>query len=181
MLRWFYCLPLRTAVICITAIIILSGMLFYYLQRKLTVKSYISILAIASFFAMFLICIATLYNRNIADYKVIITPFYFITEAKTNPEAFRTMMMNVFLFVPFGIATSQLLNHYKTLFKSIIYTLCIALLISLLIETSQYAFSIGLVQTDDIICNSFGTCLGSISILISKIFKEKLLNNYDFK
>lgn len=46
----------------------------------------------------------TLYIRSEGDHEVILTPFQSFIEAKEQPEAYRSMLMNVFLFVPLGLS-----------------------------------------------------------------------------
>ncbi|MBR5278437.1 MAG: VanZ family protein, partial [Clostridia bacterium] len=62
-----------------------------------------------------------------------------------------------------------------------ITTVIIAFLISSVIEAYQYIFSIGLTQTDDIICNTVGALIGTTVILVPKIVNNKILDNYNFK
>ena len=46
-------------------------------------------------------------------------------------------------------------------------------LISIGIEFVQYYFSLGLAEIDDVICNTFGAFIGSVSLLLAHAFKRR--------
>lgn len=90
-------------------------------------------------------------------YGVVLVPFNSLKYAfQGNEEGFRTCFMNMLLFYPFGclfFGINKIKKH-----KGIIY-FCIGLLISLLIETLQYIFNLGLAETDDLIFNTSGVII----------------------
>lgn len=83
-----------------------------------------------------------------------------------NSEYPRTLLMNVLLFLPFGISFPYLLRGKNRAFK----TAAAALGISFLAEVLQYVFAIGVTEADDLICNTAGALLGSIGYYISSSF-----------
>lgn len=113
----------------------------------------------------------TLLNRG-SDQRVIwLQPFRQITLYKDNPEIFRSIIMNIALFFPFGLALSSLL--YKRIKKqyALITSGFTAFCVSLVVELLQYYFYLGEAETDDVIFNTFGGMIGA-SVLL-------LLNNFD--
>ena len=84
-------------------------------------------------------------------------------------------MMNVFLFVPLGMALSLVFGG--TTGKRIFFTVLTGLLLPVTAEAIQYFAHLGMAETDDIICNTIGTAIGSCAYLLTlfwrKIFKRK--------
>lgn len=110
-------------------------------------------------------------RENTAEVEVILTPFHFLEEAKIQPEIYRSMLMNVFLFFPLGLTLPFSLPerwHGKILF-----TILFALLLSAGIEYAQYYFHLGRAETDDVICNTLGAVIGTFAYIISKKFKHR--------
>ena len=52
--------------------------------------------------AAFIILYATILNRTPGNYELILTPFAALSAARQQPELYRAMLMNVFLFFPLG-------------------------------------------------------------------------------
>ncbi len=68
--------------------------------------------------------------------------------------------MNAVLFMPIGMTTPYLLsNHYKK--RNILITVLSACMLSIVIEFTQYYFSIGRCETDDVIFNTLGAFIGA--------------------
>lgn len=128
----------------------------------------------------FAILFTTIISReNTAEVEVILTPFHFFEEAKVQPEIYRSMLMNVFLFFPLGLTLPFSLPerwHGKVLF-----TILFALLLSVGIEYAQYYFHLGRAETDDVICNTLGAVIGTFAYIMSKIRFERTKKNKDSK
>ena len=77
------------------------------------------------------------------------------------------MLMNVFLFFPFGLSFANALPRKWHHCIRILLTTLTACLFSIGIEYTQYRFSLGLTETDDVICNTLGAFLGSASLLLA--------------
>ena len=185
MLHWFYCLPLYSVVVLIISTIFLCGMFSYFLQRK-SPRSINKVTYVATYIILLLVSVTliynmTLYNRTEGIRFLNLVPFYSFVEAKIQPEMYRTMLMNVALFTPFGISCASLFKIRFSKKATTIITVIIAFWVSCIIEYCQYFFSIGLTQTDDIICNTFGALIGTTVILVPKIVNNKILDNYNFK
>lgn len=52
-------------------------------------------------------------------------------------------------------------------------TVAAGLALSICIELAQYKYSLGVVEADDVICNTLGAFWGAASVLISKIFEKR--------
>ena len=61
--------------------------------------------------AAFIILYATILTRTPGVPAVILTPFASLTAAWQQPELYREMLMNVFLFFPLGLTLSNALPH----------------------------------------------------------------------
>lgn len=102
----------------------------------------------------------TLWFRSETVSEVILTPFYSFVEAKTEPEIYRSMLMNVFLFVPLGLTMPFALPS-KWKHRRLI-TIIFAFLLSGGIEFLQYRYSLGRCEVDDVICNTLGAVIGTL-------------------
>lgn len=105
---------------------------------------------------------------------IVLQPFHGFIEAKTNPEMYRSMLMNVLLFLPVGLSMPYALPQ-KISHKTII-TVLLAFALSVGIEAMQYYFHLGLCETDDVIMNTSGALLGSMSYRLN-VFLEKRQKN----
>lgn len=75
----------------------------------------------------------------------------FLLVAAYSNEFFREMLMNVFLYVPFGVCLGQAAGKK---------TILIAFALSFVIETWQFIAGTGVAQGTDLICNVLGAGLG---------------------
>ena len=108
---------------------------------------------------------ATLFSRAEGSTGLILTPFASLTAARVQPEIYREMLMNVFLFFPLGLTLSNALPRKWHRWLRIILTTLIGCALSAGIEYAQYRYALGLAETDDVICNTLGAFLGAVSLL----------------
>lgn len=81
-----------------------------------------------------------------------------ISVFKSNPLFFIYVFVgNIIWFIPLGFFLHKLTN-LKT-----IHIVMIGLLLSLVIETTQYVFGVGESELDDLILNTIGTSLGVVT------------------
>ena len=128
--------------------------------------------AFLSFAAAFIILYATVLTRAPGDYDIILTPFAAFTAAHRQPELYREMLMNVFLFFPLGLTLSNALPSKWRCRRRIALTTLIGFVLSASIEFTQYRFSLGLAETDDVICNTLGAFVGSTSLLLAHAIEK---------
>ena len=116
--------------------------------------------------AFLLIMYITLKNRTLETKEICLIPFQSFIRAKIQPEIYRSMLMNVFLFFPLGLTMPHALpEKWK---HNALLTIIFACVLSIVIEYLQYHFHLGRAETDDVICNTLGCFIGTISYMISK-------------
>lgn len=124
--------------------------------------------------AFSLIIKKTLWGREVGKRDLELIPFYTLTTIPYNDEAIRTMVMNIILFLPFGLTIPYVLegriknNHYKWLIGVLV-----GFVLSVVVESLQYYFGLGRAETDDVICNTLGCGFGMLAdILVNEIVKH---------
>ncbi len=122
--------------------------------------------------AAFIILYATILTRTPGVPAVILAPFASLTAALQQPELYREMLMNVFLFFPLGLTLSNALPRKWHRWGRIILTTFIGCALSAGIEYAQYRYALGLAETDDAICNTLGAFIGSTSLLIAPAIEK---------
>ena len=115
---------------------------------------------------------ATLFSRAEGDTGLILTPFAALAAARQQPEFYREMLMNVFLFFPLGLTLSNALPRRWHRWLRIILTTLVGCALSAGIEYAQYRCALGLAETDDVICNTLGAFIGSTSLLIAHAIEK---------
>lgn len=126
-------------------------------------------------FILFIVAVSAILSttvifRTVEIRELCFVPFYSFVLAKEQPEFYRSMLMNICLFVPFGLTMPYILKgDSKSRFKA---TVRDALIYSIAIEVMQYVFLIGRAEIDDVICNVLGTTVGCLSYLISVALKK---------
>lgn len=122
--------------------------------------------------AAFIILYATILNRTPGNYELILTPFAALSAARQQPELYREMLMNVFLFFPLGLTLSNALPQKWHRWGRIALTTFVGCALSAGIEYAQYRYALGLAETDDVICNTLGAFIGSTSLLIAHAIEK---------
>lgn len=115
---------------------------------------------------------ATLFSRAEGSTGLILTPFASLTAARVQPEIYREMLMNVFLFFPLGLTLSNALPRKWHRWGRIALTTLVGCALSAGIEYAQYRYALGLAETDDVICNTLGAFIGSTSLLIAPAIEK---------
>lgn len=168
MFQKIYALPLRTVII-----IMFLSVLLWTIASKIPYQKFWKILNIVCFvISLSSILYITIFNRiSGSSNELITTPFYSFSEAKIQPEMYRSTLMNCFLFLPFGLTLPYALP--KRIKHKIFLTILFALTLSLLVELTQYIFSLGRAEVDDLICNTLGAAFGCLSYLLFLILPLK--------
>ena len=168
MMRHIYALPLHMVIILMLALLIAWAMLsLHQNQRKRSIIN-----AVLCSITALIILYATILTRTPGDYKPILTPFATFTAALQQPELYREMLMNVFLFFPLGLTLSNALPRKWHRWLRIILTTLVGCALSAGIEYAQYRYALGLAETDDVICNTLGAFIGSTSLLIAPAIEK---------
>lgn len=168
MMRHIYALPLHMVIILMLALLIVWAMLSLHKnQKKRTIIN-----AALCFIAAFIILYATILTRTPGVPTAILTPFATFIAARQQPELYREMLMNVFLFFPLGLTLSNALPRKWHRWVRIILTTLVGCAFSAGVEYAQYRCALGLAETDDVICNTLGTLLGAASLLIARAIEN---------
>lgn len=167
-MRHIYALPLHMVIFLMLVLLIVWAMLSQHKnQKKRTIIN-----AALCFIAAFIILYATILNRTPGNYELILTPFAALSAARQQPELYRAMLMNVFLFFPLGLTLSNALPRSWHRWGRIILTTLVGCALSAGIEYAQYRCALGLAETDDVICNTLGAFIGSTSLLIAHAIEK---------
>lgn len=168
MFQSIYSKPLSNIILAIVIAIVAWGYLRTKVQlRRWTMANFVLFCA-----AVIAILYATILNRTPGNYELILTPFATFTAAQQQPELYREMLMNVFLFFPLGLTLSNALPQKWHRWGRIILTTLIGCILSAGIEYAQYRCALGLAETDDVICNTLGAFIGSTSLLIAHAIEK---------
>ena len=122
--------------------------------------------------AAFIILYTTILTRTPGVSEAILTPFASLTAAQQQPELYREMLMNVFLFFPLGLTLSNALPRKWHRWLRIILTTLVGCAFSVGIEYAQYRYALGMAEVDDVICNTLGAFIGSTSLLIAHAIEK---------
>lgn len=115
---------------------------------------------------------ATILTRSVVVSEAILTPFATFTAALQQPELYREMLMNIFLFFPLGLTLSNALPRKWHRWGRIALTTFVGCILSAGIEYTQYRYALGMAEVDDVICNTLGAFLGSTSLLIAHAIEK---------
>lgn len=141
------------------------GAAFYKYMRIIS-----SVMAVV---AAGVILYATVISRGESGAGADFVPFSSFERAKLQPEMYRSMLMNVFLFMPLGLSLPFVFDGGTG--KRILLTILVGLFLSVTVEAIQYFAHLGMTETDDVICNTVGTAIGSCAYLLSLLWR-KLFN-----
>ena len=132
------------------------------------------------FISIYGILYLTILEREIDNYIIEFTPFYTFVMAQDQPEYYRSFFMNVLLFVPLGLSMPYLLSK-KPHKRNVFITIGFGAVLSAAIEFLQYYYHLGRCETDDVIANTLGAAVGTLSYLlyirILKNREESLMNS----
>lgn len=170
MFNYIYCMSIPSTVIILIVMCSLWSFLNSECVRVEKSKLWQSINIML--FVVWFICVLymTIFIRD-SIMKTNFIPFRFIIDAiKTgNEEFFRTGWMNILLFVPGGMWLTYGIKK-QTKLKYVLQVIFL-MLVSITIEILQWYYQLGTVETDDVICNTFGAIIGVTSV----IWAEKLV------
>lgn len=115
---------------------------------------------------------ATLFSRSEGNTGLVLTPFAALAAARQQPELYREMLMNVFLFFPLGLTLSNALPRTWHRWRRLALTTLTGCILSAGIEYAQYRFALGMAETDDVICNTLGAFVGASSLLLAHAMEK---------
>ena len=149
-------------------LILIWAILFQYFSKK----RWATINTVSICLSTAIILYATILTRTHGNYDLIITPFATFAAAQQQPELYREMLMNVFLFFPLGLTMSNALPRTWHRWLRIALTTLTGCVLSAGIEYAQYRFALGMAETDDVICNTLGVFVGAASLLLAHAIEK---------
>lgn len=152
--------------------IVIAIVAWGYLRTKVQLRRWTMANFVLFCAAVIAILYATILNSTPGNYELILTPFAALSAARQQPELYRAMLMNVFLFFPLGLTLSNALPRSWHRWGRIILTTLVGCALSAGIEYAQYRCALGLAETDDVICNTLGAFIGSTSLLIAHAIEK---------
>lgn len=171
MLLYVYCQPLWLVAAEIIALIAAWAGLGALTARKteyMRVWKYVNWVLFLP--ALGVILYTTVLDRSVSQYEPWLKPFEALRRAQEQPELYRSMLMNVLLFVPLGLTLSVALPGRWRAGWRLLCVVVVGFAVSVLIERAQYFCMLGTAEADDVICNTLGAALGA-----SQIFAQRLL------
>ena len=168
MFQSIYSKPLLSIVLSIAIAVVVWG----YLRTKVLRRRWTIANLVLSCVVVIAILYATILTRTPGDYQIIPAPFATFTAALQQPELYREMLMNIFLFFPLGLTLSNALPQKWHRWLRIALTTLIGCILSAGIEYAQYRYALGMAEVDDVICNTMGAFIGSTSLLIAHAIEK---------
>lgn len=158
--QYIYSRPLQQIILWICIAVFLWGIVGFVLKNKVWFRGLNRFLLLVFTLAVLYM---TVFSRTRGVRELVMMPFYSFAEARNQPEMYRTMLMNVFMFLPVGLCLPFGFAE-KTKRKGL-KTILLAMIFSVIIELIQYLFALGRCETDDVIMNTLGAGVGSLSYL----------------
>ena len=168
MIRYIYTRPIEA----ILVVICLSILIWGFLNIFASSKEWRNGNSIILYIVIGMILYATILTRTPGGSEAILTPFASLTAARQQPELYREMLMNVFLFFPLGLTLSNALPRRWHRWGRIALTTLVGCILSAGIEYIQYRYALGMAEMDDVICNTLGAFIGSTSLLLAHAIKK---------
>ena len=168
MLHYIYKLPLIAVFLFMVLVLVVWGRLSAHIAAKHWRCGNLILTVLMAGAILY----ATILTRSEGYTGLILTPFATFTAAQQQPELYREMLMNVFLFFPLGLTLSNALPRKWNRLSRIILTTFVGCVLSAGIEYAQYRYALGMAEVDDVICNTLGAFVGSTSLLIAHAIEK---------
>lgn len=160
-----YAQPVAYMAVEIWLVPFLWAVILCFISRKHSIDTLFS--AVLLLAAVYVILNSTLLSRMANTHFGISRPFELVMAAiKDNHEIFRSLLMNILLFCPLGAALVNLLSGINSRILRTAIVCVAGMSLSILIEGMQYHYSLGIAEAHDVICNTVGTFIGSLSLPI---------------
>lgn len=162
-----YALSPITYIVFFLAVIVIWTIVSCVMYKYDKVKTWKIINFIFFVLSLLLVLWYTVFGRHPGTIQEIhFNPCDLFEQTKEQPEIYRSMFMNVMLFVPFGIFLPFIFRKEKILRNFLITTLS-GFLCSVIVESIQYIFAFGQADSADVLCNLLGVIIGSIAYILS--------------
>lgn len=168
MFYYIYRIPMNILPLVIVVMVIIWAAIMRFMPQKYdkAARIFSRIMLLISILG---IVYVTLFREGTHNREVYLMPFHIFSEAAGETDFYRSMLMNIFLFVPFGLFTPFSVSDRLKTGKKILLTVSAAVILSVIVEIMQYIFFKGRCETDDVLCNALGALIGSASYILYKI------------
>ncbi len=181
LIQYIYCLPYFELALFVVAASVICIAVNSFLH-KYSWWRYI-LIAIGIAYTILLLYITLLGRTEPAVNNISLVPFEaYISYINGAQEMLRTCIMNIVLFYQLGLILGALLVKQELWKLLLAWAICCGL--SIIIELSQYIFSIGYAEVDDVINNTIGAALGILIMQAGTalvIFIKEKLHNHGHK
>lgn len=161
--QWIYCLDISILVFIIIAVTLVFTWGFRRYEKQQWCRPAIGLLLAVCTAAIFAVTLL-IRSSSPEQFEPSLLPFasYRYVLEGDSVERLRSNFMNVVLFYPAGLFAAVLLpQRWNPVLRILLVSLVFAF-ISAGIEYAQYAFVLGQLETDDVIHNTLGACIGSL-------------------
>lgn len=178
---WMFKQFLVFAILGLSALTLLFSIIYFFIYKKLLkgkkricFKSATIIVIFVGYILMVLY--ATWFSRSPSGYSSVnLNLFSSYVEAWNNCtlRSWQLLILNIVMFVPFGI----LLPLVNNKFRKIIYSGIVGAFFTLSIELIQFIFNIGVFELDDLLNNFVGVIIGYgiVMAFLSIVNREKIV------
>ena len=164
-----------TANLWMAAVVVLAMIVVWALLNALFPKQMRIVSMVMVGLSVLIILTLTIFFRPDADVISELTPFALLCKSITDPAIFRSVVMNIFLFVPLGMSLPFVIR--STALRRVLFTILAGFLLSGAIELLQHFLLVGMMQTDDVICNTLGTAVGACAYPLSLLWQKLMRKN----
>ena len=116
----------------------------------------------------------TLSSRSHVPVGRELMPFSMLFRSNGRHGLIRSMIMNIFFFIPHGAALPFLFPERTSLKKRLLLTIGLCCCLSVAVELAQYFMKLGIAQTDDVICNTLGAAIGACSYPLAQAIRKRM-------
>ena len=157
-----YGMPYWLLAVLTAAILVASGLCHALLSAR--AKRIVGIIASAC--VLLIILYVTMLGRAEPETGLVPMPGYSISRIFDSYIYLRMVLMNIFIFVPFGAFMTLALSGVGKA-RAVMITLITGLVLTIVVEALQYLLNLGCAETDDVICNFAGVFIGVIPCLVA--------------
>ena len=152
------------ALLIVTALILVVSALLHVFLRPAAKQMVGIVLTIC---VLMILLYVTILGRSEPEVGLVLLPGYSIARAFISEVYLKMVLLNIFVFVPYGAFVSLIFSRYGRK-VTVLVTLLSGLVLTILIEALQYLLDLGCAETDDVICNMAGVFIGLIPFLLVK-------------
>lgn len=168
-LSLLYEIPSYIYFLIIAFCIIVWGVAGSFFDKKKVWLILNSVIMLVTIVAVFFI---TLFSREVQQSQIVLSPFSVFSLAKTYPDVYNQMVLNIVLFLPFGLSLPFCVK--SKIKRPVMFVMSVSVALSMVVEILQYVFERGYSEVDDVLLNVLGALLGTLSYLFAQLINNRL-------